>query len=205
MQPKLDVPLAIQAGIASGKFIRRGGVVRYASTGRIHSFLEDAADTDASRAATARAAALLKSRGAVSGAALGVLAIGATAVAVARLRGKPAESEVPSHVAALNASLRAYLDAARAGSLDTSIIGQLIADLEEVQEHVEAGDAPIGFSADLWDAVVQLVVDHTQRLAQAFSVDLPELGGVETVPVSDSVVHLRRHLEVQRSILSEAA
>lgn len=208
MQPKLDVPLATQAGIATGKFIRRGGVIRYASTGRIHSFLEDAADTDVSRAATARAAALLKSRGVVAGAALGVLAIGATAVTVVRRRRELAEPEVPLSVATLNDSLRTYLDAARAGSLDTSIVGQLIADLDEVHEHMGATGAPIGFPADLWDAVVQLVVDHTQRLAQAFSVDLSELEGVETAetaPASDSVIDLRRNLVAQQSILAEAA
>lgn len=205
MQPKLDVPLAIQAGIASGKLIRRGGVIRYASSGRIHSFLEDAADTDVSRAVAARAATLLKSRGVVAGAALGVLAIGATAVTVVRRRRETGQPAVPSGLVALNHSLRAYLDAARAGSLNTSIVGQLIADLDEVQEHVGTAGAPIGFSADLWDAVVQLVVDHTHRLAQAFSVDLNELEGVETGSGSESVVELRRHLVTQRSILSEAA
>lgn len=206
MQPKLDVPLAIQAGLASGKYIRRGGVIRYASTGRIHSFLKDAADSDASRAATARAAALMKSRGAVAGAALGLLALGATAVTVARRRREPAEPAVPSYVATtLNDSLRTYLDAARAGNLDASIVGQLIADLDELQEHVGTAGAPFGFSTELWDAVVQLVVDHTQRLAQDFSVDLSEFEAAGTASASDSVVDLRSHLEAQRSILSTAA
>lgn len=205
-QPTLEVPAKIAAGIASGIFRRDGGVVRWADSGRIYAFLKDAAPSDeASQQAMGRAAALLKSRG--------TLVIGAVAATTAAAAGaytylkkrRAGEADVPETFASLNASLRAYLDAAESGALDATIISKLITDLDAVTEQQVAGGVPSDFSSELWESLVALIIDHTQKLAEAFGVDLSDLDESAPVEGNATVIDLRRHLETQRRIVDSAA
>ena len=65
---------------------------------------------------------------------------------------------------------------------------------------------PFDFSSELWESLVALIVDHTQKLAEAFAVDLsePEAGRARSKAMPP-VIDLRRHLEAQRQIFSSAA
>lgn len=205
-QPTLHVPPKIAAGIAAGIFRRDGGVIRWADSGRIYAFLKDAVTTgEASEQAKGTVATVLKSRGAlVAGAAIGTAAAGA-AVLVHLKRRRASATEVPETVAALNTALRAYMDAARAGTLDAASIGDLITALDTVTEQEVSEGVPFDFSSDLWTSLVALIVDHTQKLAEAYGVDLSELH--EDAPAGDdaTVIELRRHLEAQRQIFTDAA
>ncbi|MEV6028388.1 hypothetical protein [Streptomyces sp. NPDC052036] len=135
-------------------------------------------------------------------AALGKLAVGATAFIVVKKWKQAGKREVPECVANLNVSLRTYLDAGRAGSLDASIISRLISDLDTVKAYSDNSGVAVDFSTGLWGALVNLVVDHTRQLAEAYSVELEELQGKVTDSGNDSVIDLRRHLEVQRQIIA---
>lgn len=205
-QPTLEVPLKIAAGIAAGVFRRDGGVVRWADSGRIYTFLKDAAPgTEVSEQAMSRAFSLLKSRSTlVTGVVVGTVAAGA--VTYTYLKGRRAgDANVPETVASLNASLQAYMDAARSGSLNPAIIGKLIADLDAVTERQDNDEVPSGFSSELWKSLVALIVDHTQKLADAFGVELPELEPDAPTEGNATVIDLRSHLEAQRRIFSGAA
>lgn len=206
VQPQLDVPAKIAAGIACGKFTRIGSVVRDASSGRIVTFLNEASGGEKSQEAMARAAALLKSRGGiVATAAVGTVAAAATAFVVVKKRKQASEPDVPECLATFNALLRAYLDAGREGSLDASIVDQLISDLDEVKAYSENTSVAVDFSTELWVSLLNLVVDHTCKLAEAYSVEMDEPEEQAAAAEDGVVVDLRRHLEVQRQILAEAA
>ena len=205
-QPTLHVPPKIAAGIAAGIFRRDGGVIRWADSGRIYAFLKDAVPTgEASEQAKGTVATVLKSRGAlVAGAAIGTAAAGA-AVLVHLKRRRASATEVPETVAALNTALRAYMDAARAGTLDAASIGDLITALDTVTEQEVSEGVPFDFSSDLWKSLVALIVDHTQKLAEAYGVDLSELHEDAPADNDATVIELRRHLEAQRQIFTDAA
>jgi hypothetical protein len=205
VQPKLEIPTEIAAGIASGKFTLIGGVVRNAGSGRIVTFLKEAPGAGNSQKAMRRAAPILGSRATVVATALGTLTAGATAFVVVKKRKQAGKREVPECVVNLNASLRTYLETAREGSLDASIISRLISDLDTVKAYSDSTSVPVGFSTELWEALVNLVVDHTRKLAEAYSVELHELQGQAPTSGNDTVIDLRRHLEVQRQIFTGAA
>lgn len=204
VQPTLVVPTKIAAGLATGELILIGGVVRNASTGRLVTLLKDAPGIEKGQEALGRAASVLRSRVTVVSAAVGALAAAGTYVVVKK-RNRAGRPEVHECVAKLNASLRTYLDAGRAGRLDAAVIDQLISDLNTVRTFSEDGTITIDFSTDLWEALVGLVVDHTGRLADAYSVDLPQLQGPASAPTDAVVVDLCRHLEAQRDIVTRAA
>ncbi|KMS74432.1 hypothetical protein ACM01_14205 [Streptomyces viridochromogenes] len=85
------------------------------------------------------------------------------------------------------------------------IINRLIADLDVVKAYSdEDGSVTLDFSTKHAEMLVNIVVDYTRQLAEANSVDLNELQGGPTSENS-AVVDLRRHLEVQRKIFTEAA
>jgi hypothetical protein len=130
---------------------------------------------------------------------LAVVGTATAAVAIVRKR----KGALPECVKNYNDSLRAYLEAVRDQSLDTEIIGRLIADLGAVKAYSENGNITVDFSAaEQSETPVQVVIDYTRQLAQANSIDLDE-----STPTSTDapVVDLRRYLEVQWRIFNDAA
>jgi hypothetical protein len=121
---------------------------------------------------------------------------------VVKKRRLASQRDAPEGVVSLNASLRAYLDAARVGGLDEAVISKVISDLDAVRAYANGASDAVGFSAELWETLVSLVVDHTQRLAAAYSVEIDE---PLTTPDDNTVVEMRRHLEAQWRILAQAA
>lgn len=157
------------------------------------------------RTAGRAAANLMRSRGiavaALSVAAVG--AVGATVLVAAQQRKRASDSELPESVEKYSASLRAYLEAARKGALDAGTVSQLISDLDAVKEHSGNGGITIDFSTGQPEALVNLVVDYTSKLAKANSIELSELQRQASASDSNAAfVVLRRHLEIQRQILT---
>lgn len=205
-QPTLEVPAKIAAGIAAGIFRRDGGVIRWTDSGRIYTFLKDAApSTEASEQVLSRAASVVKSRGTlVAVGVVGTVAAGTAAYTYLRRR-RVGDADVPETVGSLNDSLRTYMDAARSGRLDAALISKLIADLDAVTQLRDKDHEPFDFSSELWESMVALIVDHTQQLAMAFEVDLSELPRDAPPEGNATIIDLRRHLEAQQRIISGAA
>ncbi|WP_159029141.1 hypothetical protein [Streptomyces viridochromogenes] len=153
--------------------------------------------------AVARVAGMLKSpRFLIPTAVVGTVAAVIVAAKRRKQTGKP---EVPECVQSYNASLAAYVEAVHEGCLELDIINRLIADLDVVKAYSdEDGSVTLDFSTKHAEMLVNIVVDYTRQLAEANSVDLNELQGGPTSENS-AVVDLRRHLEVQRKIFTEAA
>lgn len=206
IQPNLYIPPEIEAGLINGDLFRNGGVIRDHSTGSIVRHLEEVPGPVNSQEAVGRVAVNLKRPGVIiTVAALSVVALGATALIAARRQKQTDKPEVPECVENYNASLRAYLEAVREGSLDADIISQLIFDLDAVKAYSVNGSIAIYFSTKQPGTLVNLVVDYTRKLAEANSVELNELQGQAPTSGSDVVVDLRRYLEVQRKIFTRAA
>lgn len=204
-QPTLEVPAKIAAGIAAGIFRRDGGVIRWTDSGRIYTFLKEAApSTKVSEQATTRAVSVLRSRGTlVAGAVVGTVAAGAAAYAY--LQRRTADADAPETVVNLNTSLRAYMDAARNGSLDAALIGKLISDLDAITDQQDTDGLPLDFSSKLWESLVALIIDHTQKLAEAFGVDRSELDQDAPAESNATVIELRRHLVAQQRMFRGVA
>ncbi|WP_433221462.1 hypothetical protein ACQP00_20700 [Dactylosporangium sp. CS-047395] len=209
IQPQLELPGEMAVGIASGKLFLDGGVVRDVATGRLVKLLKGMHGAENGQEALRRSAAMLRSRGSVVATVLGTAIVaGAVTYIVVKKRKRAGQRDFIECVASLNASLRTYLEAGREGKVDATIISRLIADLDTVQARFDEGGSPVDFSTELWGSLISLVIDHTRRLAEAYSADLDDLDeirGQVTNSENPSVIDLRRHLEIQRQIIGEAA
>jgi len=211
VQPTLLIPPLIQAGIDSGKLFRNGSVVRVVASGRIHKLLNEVPGPEKVAQEVAKRAAKLGPKIMVP-VVLVTAAVGAGAAFVIKKRKNANDPDVraevkvdvPECVDNFEASLRAYVDAGRDGKLDTEIVDGLIADLEVVKAWSDGGNT-VEFSFEQLEPLFSLVIGHTPALAMAYSVVLDDFEEQESDCDAGVVVHLRRHLEVQKRILGEAA
>jgi hypothetical protein len=194
------IPPDIQLGLDAGTLVRYGGVVRN-DLGQIVTHLKEVDLPGKEPAGAQRAAALLKDRRVVIVIVLGT-AIGGTIAFLAvkdRVQARKNRVQARKCIKDLNASLVAYFEAARDGSLDEGTISRLITDLDAAEEYSNNGLVAVA------SALADLVIDYTSKLAEANSVDLDELQEEGQAAEKGAVVDLRRHLEVQRKIFIEAA
>ncbi|MFK4690732.1 hypothetical protein [Streptomyces pristinaespiralis] len=200
------IPPEIEAGLLGGDLIKHGGIVRN-QMGQIVKHLKEVPLPLSNEKAAARVAGILKnSRVLIPTAVVGTLVAGAVVIVAAKKRRQSRKPQVLECVQSINASLAAYVEAVHEGRLELDIIDRLIADLDSVKAYSgEDGSITLDFSTKHAEMLVNIVVDYTRRLAEANSVNLDELQGVTPASENDAVVDLRRHLEVQRKIFTEAA
>lgn len=201
IQPTFNIPPDIEAGLGAGDLIRYGGVVRD-RMGSIVKHLKEVPGPVGSQETAGRGAASVKRPwGLITVTGIGLLAVGVAAIVASRKREEAGKPEVAECVENYNVSLRAYLEAAREGSLNASIIGQLVSDLNAVEAQFSSEDTAASLSAGQPEKLVKLVADYTTKLAEANSVELTGLQGQELASGNDAVVDLRRHLDIQKQIL----
>lgn len=209
-QPVLHVPTEIEALLLDGTLRLIGGVVRWTDSGRIYAFLKEVdlpAPEAASKALIARLTSASKGQYALVIAGAGVVLMGGAFAASyvkkkrAAVRAIAAE-DMPEGVTNFEASLRAYVDAGRAGALDAAVIAALIVDLDAVKAFKEEGNEVL-ISLENLVPLFDLVIAHTPKLAAAYGVVLSELD--EDDSEGGVIVPLSRHLQAQKTILDEAA
>lgn len=190
------------AGIASGEYVKDGGVVRNLAGRLVEHRKEVPLPKEVQEAIAGGIAKALKDPKVI---AIG-LGLAATVGAAGFVLGKKkqaAERGRPKSVENCIASLRAYLEAAQNGRLDVKTLHRLNSDLDAVNK--ESGSGRIEILADQLEVLIAIVADHTWKLAEANSVDLSEV--LEQTPQSGEgkIVNLQRHLNVQEEILRRSA
>lgn len=216
IQPKLDVPAAIELGLLTGKYIREGSVVRDALSKQIVKHLREVPDTVEIAEKAAATTARLKrvpSKGAIVITAVAVTAVAVTGV-VKHVVKKRAEQNMalPECVSNFGASWDRYRAAIRDRRLDVEILDQFISDFDALLRYSEdEGTLPLDLSTEQGALLANFVADYTTKLADANSVDLADLQQkarqqeMTHDPKHDVVVDLRRNLVVQRKIFGDAA
>jgi hypothetical protein len=206
IQVPLEIPDDVYARLLSGDYVRMGGVVRDHG-GQLVKLLNDAVPIDdAQEAAKASIGKVLGNR-TVVGVAIGVVAIAATAggaVYRAKRKTKADQFVVPTCVEHYSDSLAAYLEAARDGRLDATIIGRLIADLDAIRAEFDIGTTGMEFSPEQSGTLVEMVADHTRALAQANDRELGSIPG-PMGPQGATIIELRPYLEAQQDLFNQAA
>lgn len=232
VQSTLIIPADIQARIDAGELYRIGGVVRDIATKQIAALLDEAPNIESVAEEVAEKFSKLSlskfdlskldlskvdpkmAGGVLAGAAL--LGIGITwgyskfkraaesgvATEVEAEALVEASVDVPVCMTNLGASLDAYLTAAREARLSAEIVDQLGSDLAAVQGYAEEGNA-VSFTLDQLLPFFEIVTAHTPSLAESYSVELDDRD--EQDSGEGVVVHLRRHLETQKRILTNVA
>ncbi|MDH6681022.1 hypothetical protein M2284_005265 [Rhodococcus sp. LBL1] len=189
----LIIPPDIQAGLAAGRLVQSSpGIIRNLQ-GHIVKHLDEVPLPQNGLANAQRAAAaILRDKRVVTVIVVTtVVGSAATVLAVRERR------QAKRCVAALNASLIAYLEAARDARLEEATIDRLLADLDAAEAHSKHGNVAVATT------LVELVMEYTGKLAEANSVELDDL---DTPSAGEAtVVDLRRHLEAQRGIFHGAA
>lgn len=97
-----------------------------------------------------------------------------------------------------------YLESARNGSLDAEIIDQLIADLDAVKAETDDGAITVEFLPEHSEALVNIVAEHTRKLAEANQIDATKLSDLANSEGA-AIIDLRPYLEVQRELFSREA
>lgn len=205
VQPVLHIPPEIEAGLGNGTLKLAGGVVRWAADGRIHKLLEevDLPAPETPKALVAQLASAFTRKSALILAGGGIVLVGAAyAASYAKKRVAASAIAMPECLTKFEASLRAYVDAGRAGALTAAIVDELIVDLDSVKAFREEGNEVL-ISLDNLVPLFDLVIAHTPKLASAHGIDLNDLGA--SGPEKDGIVLLRRHLKAHRTILAETA
>lgn len=202
----LDIPDELLAGIASGRFVLDGGVVRK-SSGELVKLLKHAVPEAAEEAVARRGAEALKNPRVV--AVVGATVVVAAAAAAARTyfdHRKPAnvEPEVPACVRDFNTSLSTYLQAAREGNLDAEIIDRLIVDLDAVKAASDIDGIPFMLSPGHTETLIRKLAEHTEALAVASEVELDDLDR-PTGSDDATIIAIRPYLEAQRDLFRRAA
>lgn len=204
IQTALVIPDDIVSRLLTGELVRHGGVVRDQASMQIVTHLKDVSPIDGVEAARASIAKILRNPVLIG---LGVVAVAATAGAKAYLvtrKTKAAQPELPTSVESYSASLAAYLEAARHGTLDAEIIERLIADLDAVKAESDSGTITIEFSPEQSETLVGIVADHTRTLAEANQLELSNLPEPANAQGA-TIIELRPYLEVQRELFSREA
>ena len=134
----------------------------------------------------------------------GACAVGAAA-AVSIYFSTKKQRDAQARVDRYDASLRAYLEALRAGALDAEIVTQLMSDLDAIRTLADKSVITVDFSTEPSATLVHLVVEYTRQLAECNDVELSALDNLRPTEGTDTVIYLRRHLEAQRRIFTEAA
>lgn len=210
VQPTLFVPPEIRAGLLDGSLTISGSIVRWAATGRIRNHLQpiELPTPEATQAAVNRMPSGTRTQYALAIAAGGAVLVGGAYALNCVLKKRAGASglaaeDMPECVISFEASLRSYVKAGQTGTLNAEIVERLIGDLDAVKEFMEEGNTVL-ISLDKLVPLFDLVIAHTPRLAVAYNVDLKNLNGQDD-DAGGVVVNLRRHLEVQKSILDGAA
>ncbi|GAA4991251.1 hypothetical protein GCM10023205_73980 [Yinghuangia aomiensis] len=208
IQITYDVPVEIAKGLATGELRTLGTAAIRDSTGitaHIREVSRVVGNQD-SAVGAAFAKGLRKPKVVVIGLGVVALAVGGGVVGwVAKRKQQPAKPEVPECVQSYNAALAAYLEAISSGSVNSDLLSQLISALDAVKENSDRGVIALEFSVEESEALVNLVADYTNKLAEANSVDPIHPGETTANPANCSIVDLRRYLVTQRRILTGAA
>ena len=200
-----QIPTEIALGLASGEFIRFGGVVRD-NAGHIVAHLKEAgAEITKSNPDVAR---VVKSRGGiVVGGFLLIVFVAGSGTALWRSRKRKAQtsSRAVSCVNSYNEALVGYLAAIQNQTLDGDVVNRLVSSLEDlVLIGEEFGDRVV-VTSEVLPELLEFVVGFTKTLAEANSVSRPELELMDESEPQAAVVEMRLCLLAQREILDKAA
>ena len=202
-QPALLIPPEIELGLLNGTLKLFGGVVRDSDTGHIVKHLNEMVPTSE---AVESAVKRLNFKAALPVLAVTVVVAGASTYLVKK-RAKATRRQAlelrPQCVTDFEASLGTYVEAGRDGALTAEIVESLLVDLDALKSFSESGN-DVRISLEVLVPLFKLVIAHTPRLAEAYDVDLEDIGESAS-DSADNIMTLRHHLSAQRSILADAA
>ena len=198
IQVAYDVPAEIAQGLLDGSLSRFGSVVR--NDKQIIRHLKEVKLPEAKPERLSVAEVLANNKGAVIGTLIVVGGLVITAVAIAHNK-KKAQSETPACVTNFKAALAAYSKAMRSGTMEYKIIDALISALDELKENESKQNITIDFSSNEFAALVDMIMDYTKQLATANSFEMNNLDESG----EDTIINLRKYLQVQKHIFEQAS
>lgn len=208
-QVSFEVPAEIMAGLASGKYVQYGGVVRDAA-GHIVKHLKPVDVQDGANKAlqiAVQAAQLAKQNKKLAIGALavaGVAAAGGTAYAgITRFRHRKEEKMRRTLIDSFSVAFSEYLGALGKGELTIEKIDELERSIDALS--AEENGFTVEIEGDQFKKLVKSVRDYTERLSRANGGKGPNpiLKLFEQKP--SDLDGLRDCLATQRGILSQAA
>lgn len=198
-----EVPPEIAAGLATNSFQRFGSVVR--GPENIIAHLKEVEPIKES------ASALkglfdggVKSPGSLIAIGIGVVGVTVGAIYLVGARkksvGKSLQIEAVEHY---NASLVSYLEAITTGELDNLNLKKFRDDVGALKSLSKAGEISVEFSQEHSKALNALLAGYTRELAEANSVDLPELPELSPGTAESLMEDIELYLDAQQAIIDK--
>lgn len=230
IQVALEVPDDVYIALLNGDLIRRGGVVRNAS-GQIVVLLKEVGlvDEEAGKAAAAKAAAMAKQNKVLRlqnqqltrratqlakqnqiiligvGVVAAAAAVGGAIIHVVKglkaIKGAESLTEVEK---SFSTALKSYLDSLRKGELNEDALAEVIANIDEVKMGLSNGTLTIDFTDGQLDALLTILKDYTERLANVNGIELVDPPAIDLDKKSSNFILLRHYLDEQQRILQAA-
>jgi len=203
IQEAFYIPDDIATGLATGRYRRIGGVVRYAmgpNKGQFVKFLDPVELKEAKQAQGFSTKALQFFQHKRKGVAITAIVTAAIGVGVwGYTKWKHHEPKVLTE---FRATLKIYIDAIRNGNMDINIVNSLMKALDALKEHKDYEKICVQLSAEDLEVLVGHIYDYTIKLAMDNSVELSE---DELNLNNGTIINLQSYLEVQQRIFEATA
>lgn len=174
VQPLMKIPEKYVAGLATGKYIRKGGVIRN-QKGQIVAFLEEIADNKNSTylSKVAKSSKVLKKSWIALGVVLGVSTV-ATGVYLTYNKSKEKKQNIDKEeiiTEGFNKSLTNYINAIKNGDLSLEILEDFIWNVNFIKENSENKEIKIEISINQLEELLNLIYKYTIELAEINNID----------------------------------
>lgn len=202
VQIALEISDKIAAGLASGDYVRHAGTIRRAGGAIVEHLPEAAAPLKSvSKASIVQG---IKDPKVLAVLGIGLLITAGVATWVATRKTDDADAGVPESVQNYDSALSAYLIAVQSGSMKLSLLNNLIASLDSIQQDIDSSLITIESSDEQTTSLLSIVRDYTIKLAEANNADVGNLPATAPTTASESIQILRRYLGIQKKIIEEA-
>lgn len=208
IQDAFDIPDEMLAKIAIGELKRFGGVVRD-NKGQIVKHLKRVDVPKAEEPTLKVGGKILQfaknnKTGIIIGTFIIVAATAGTTYMVAKNRLKKNSAMESEKVLRFRMSLQLYLEAIKTGSLELSLIEDLLESLDDLKKQENYETIRIELSTKDLDLLVNRLYEYTQKLASDNKIKLSRL---EKRPVNknSTITSLEQYLKTQKRIFEEGA
>lgn len=218
VQDVFFIPPSIEEGLATGRFIRRGGVVRiakgYEGAGEIVKHLKPVHVQKKAAQAAAKAVNVPKANGMGKVAGFvaknqkvliiaGVAVLVVTAVGVAAY--VVANNSEPKEMKVVRERFNDYLTAVKTGTVDFLVVDQLAKALDDLKALKNYDKLKFQLTAEEFSTLIGQILMYTQKLVKDNNYECTEEEKKLLDATEDPIFDLRSYLEIQKNVIINAA
>ena len=207
-QDAFYIPDDIAIGLATGLYRRIGSIIRYATGPNKGQIVKHLSPIRLGAAEPARGLGGKSMKFAVNhGKNIRLVAISVALIGTCAWGYAEWKYREPKVLTEFRASLKAYIEAIRAGNMNVEIVDSLMNVLKELEKHRKYEKISVQLTTEEFEVLVDHIYKYTVKLAKDNSV-APTVGKMHHQSSEEghcAIIDLPRYLVVQKSIFDETA